>query len=265
MIREVGTLVQLRTVIKDLAGAAVNTPTLTLSVTAPDLTTSAPAVTNTASSGLYTATLLPTQVGLYRYTWTASGTVVDVQSDQLSVIAAQRALVCSLEELKHHINRFDAGDDAALRSILIASTDWVEWRIGGPLARTSFTERLRTAGTHLQQRHHPLVTVTSVTPQYGGALPASSYAVDTTNSQIELLYGGYGWYTVVYAAGPAGIAENVKLAGQEVARHLWRVRNGTAGRGTPDDDVIMTPMGFAVPRRAEELLAARDMAIPGFA
>lgn len=177
-------------------------------------------------------------------------------------------LVATLAEFKTHLN-YGTGtnDDTELTVHLTAASQWVESYV--VLAATSFTERLYSNGCYLKQRHHPLTAVTSVTPQDGTALSASAYIVDTTNSFIEFRWGGVGagWYTVVYTAGLSTIKEHVKLAGLEVARHLWNVQNGSAGRGRPAEDLVPTPFGFAVPNRAIELIEANpDLNImPGFA
>lgn len=268
MIREVGTQIQLATVVRDLNGTPTNAPTLVLSVTRPDATTTAPGVTNTGAGGIYTASYTIDQAGLYRYSWTASAGLVDVQSDQFSAISPQRALVASLEEFKLRLNRSDITDDVEFRSHLHSATDWAEWRLSGPLALTSYTERLRCSGYIIRQRHHQLVSVTSVTPQDGVALDPAGYITDTTNSYIELRWvaaGGPAWYTVIYSAWLGAMSEATKLAGLEVAAHLWNVQNGSAGRGNPPDDLIDTPLGFAVPRRAEEMISSHPNLMPGFA
>jgi hypothetical protein len=175
-------------------------------------------------------------------------------------------LVATLQEFKDWI-KYGSGttDDDELTLALTAASSWVEWRQSGPLSVTPFTERLHSSGEFLQPRKQPLVAVTSVTPQDGAALAASSYIVDTTNGFIQFRYGGWasGWYTVAYTAGLAVIPERVKLAGMETSRHLWLVRNGSAARGYPGDDLVQTPLGFAVPARAEELMAANPDGTPG--
>lgn len=175
-------------------------------------------------------------------------------------------LVADLDEFKDHLN-YGTGttDDVELTMHLTAASRWAESYV--ILAPTVFTERIWASGCYLNQRHHPLTAVTSVTPQDGTALPATSYIVDTTNSFIELRFEGYGWYTTVYTAGLTVITDNVKLAGMEVGRHLWEIQNGSGGRGRRPEDLVPTPFGFAVPNRAIELIESDpDLhAKPGFA
>lgn len=263
MLREVGTQIQLSTVVKDLTGTAVNTPTVTLSITKPDASTTAPSVTNTGTGGVYTAQVTPDQAGLWLYKWTASGAVTSVQSDQLTVVASQRALVASMEEFKNELNRTDSFDDADLRPRLVAATDWAEWAIGGPLSIQTFTERLNITGDTIVPIFRPLVSVTSLTPDQGSAIDSTGYIVDTALGIVRLRWAlGWSTYTLVYRAGLSSVSERVKEAGLIVAKHLWQTRNGGGGRNSPDD-LILTGLGFAVPRRAMEMIG-KDM-IPGIA
>lgn len=169
------------------------------------------------------------------------------------------ALVATLAEFKAWLNRSDATDDTELTTVLTAASEWVEWRIGGPLAVTGFTESIRCPnGWALVPHNKPLVSVTSITWERTGAisLDPTAFKVDTDANLIRFYWGVQtGWYVVVYTAGLASIPSRVKTAGLEVARHLWLVQNGSSGRGYPGDE-MPTPMGFAIPRRAEELLAA---------
>lgn len=168
------------------------------------------------------------------------------------------ALVATLAEFKAWLNRNDATDDTELTTVLTAASNWVEWRIGGPLAVTAYTETLRCVNQWaIVPTKKPLVSVTSVTWERTGAsaIDSTAYKVDTDNNMIRFYWGvQVGWYVVVYTAGLSSVNERVKTAGLEVARHLWLVQNGSSGRGFPGDEVV-TPLGFAVPRRAEELLA----------
>jgi len=177
------------------------------------------------------------------------------------------ALVATLAEFKAWLNRADATDDTELTTVLTAASLWVEWRIGGPLTVTGYTETLRCAnGWAIIPSKKPLATVTSITWERTGssALDATAYKVDTDANLIRFYWGVQaGWYVVVYTAGLASIPDRVKTAGLEVARHLWLVQNGSSGRGFPGDE-MPTPLGFAIPRRAEELLVPNGP-VMGFA
>lgn len=252
------------------------TTATTLLVTAPDNTTSGPATSTSNGGATWTATVTYTQSGWYLLKWTVTGKGAGVQYQMVYVSGAPvvpaSGLVCSLEQFKNWLqfplNDYSRDDD--LFVALSSASDWAAWRLGGPLSVKTFTERLYANGCYIQQKHHPLATVTSITPQDGTALPATAYIVDTTNSQIELRGAYYGWHTVVYTAGLSSVTPRQRLAGMEVGKHLWLVQNGSGGRGFNADEVVPTPFGFAVPNRAEELMSAdpdyRDVAgIAGFA
>lgn len=254
MIYDIGDKVTLSTVVRDDTGTPVNTPTLVIAVTKPDgtLVAPAPTVTNTAAGGVYTAPVTVDQAGTWAYVWTASGTVIAVEPGQFSVQAA-RVLVASMEEFKAHLNRTDAVDDLELRTHLSAATDWVEDEIGGPVTPTSFTEVHTGVVGELVPRKRPLISITSITPYLGTALGAAAYRADTDLSVIFFRYASGTEYTLIYRAGLSVIPERVKLAGLIVAAHLWETQNGFGGRRNADE-LATTGLGFAVPRRAMQLL-----------
>jgi hypothetical protein len=259
VIYDIGDAVKLSTVLKDDTGSLTNTAGMSVTVTKPDGTSVSPAVTNTNAAGVYTAPVTVDQAGTWTYVWTASGTVVAVEPGQFTV-RAQTVYVVSLEELKAQLNRTDSADDVELRGYLASATRYVEWRSGGPIAVQTFTERHFVTGPTITPRRRPLVSITSITPDFGQALDTSTYIADTDANQIMLYYTVLpGWHTIVYRAGWAVPNENQKLAGMIVAQHLWDTQNGFAGRRNADD-YVTTGLGFAVPRRAEQLLAPDEIA-----
>lgn len=166
-------------------------------------------------------------------------------------------LVATLAEFKDWLKYgTDTANDTKLTTALTAASQWVEWRIGGPLTVTSFTEHVKTVGNWITPANRPIQSVTSITPDLGSAYSATWYTIDGSRNAIYSYYGWYsGYATLVYTAGLTAILERHKIAGMEVGRHLWTIQNGSSARGYPGDDLIPTPMGFAIPRRAEEMLA----------
>lgn len=258
MIYDIGDKVLLSTTVEDDTGTAVNTPTLVIAVTKPDGTTVSPAptVTNSGSGGIYTAAVTVDAAGTWTYAWTASGTVTAVEPGQFTVCSAT-VYVASLEELKHQLRRTDSADDLELRGHLASATRYVEKRLGGPVSVQTFTERHLVTGPSIVPRRRPLVSVTSITPDLGSALTSDAYVVDTDLNQIILRYGAIAWYTLVYTAGLAQVSENAKLAGLIIAQHLWETQNGGGGRRT--QDTVPSGLGFAIPRRAAEMLDVDEM------
>jgi hypothetical protein len=258
VIYDIGDKVTLSTTVKDDTGALANA-TMAIAVTKPDGTAASPSAPANPSTGAYKSTVVVDQAGTWTYVWTASGTVVAVEPGQFTV-RSQTVYVVSMEELKTQLRRTDDADDLALRSCLASATRYVEHRVGGPVSVQSFTERHYVTGFTLIPRRRPLVSVTSITPDFGTALDPGAYTADTDANQIVFYYGIWPtWHTVVYRAGRAQPTENIKLAGLIVAQHLWETQNGFAGRRNTDD-FIQTGLGFAVPRRAEQLLAPEEMA-----
>lgn len=257
MSYDVGDLVTLSTVVRDASGALVNTPTLTIAVTKPDGTvlTPAPTVTNTGTNGLYTAPLTVTAAGIWTYLWTSAGTVVGTDSGQIEVRAA-RQLVASIEEFKGHTRFTTTVDDGRLLDCLVGVTDLMEEWVG-PVTPREFTEKHMVRGRVITPRHHPLVSVESITPHEGTAWDTSQYDVDT---ELNLIYLATTYSrllcTLVLTAGHDPWPGRLKLAGLIVAQHEWSVRNGNGGRPSPDMDALaMVPgTGYLVPHRALELM-----------
>lgn len=258
MIYDIGDQVEVSVVITDDTGTPVNTPTLTLAVAKPDGTAvdPAPTVTNTGSGGVYTAATVVDQAGTWTYAWTASGTVVAVIPGQLDV-RSPGVYVASLQELKKQLRRTDDADDPELRGHLASATRYVEKRLGGPVGVQQFTERHLVTGPTVIPRRRPLVSVTSITPDCGAALTSDVYVADVDLSQIVIRCGPLGWYTLVYSAGFAQPGENAKLAGLIIAQHLWETQNGIAGRR--GQETVPSGLGFAIPRRAAEMLDVDEM------
>lgn len=172
-------------------------------------------------------------------------------------------LVATLDDLKAHLNITSStpAQDDELTHVLIAVSELVAKIIGGPLAVTTITARYNTAGTVLIPSQRPLVSVVSATADWGGTVDASSYTVDTYGGTITGLYGTWGAGTLVYTAGLSQVPERVRLAGLIIAKHLWETQRGAGRPG--DNDEFVPAAGFAIPRRAEELLQYDQ--IPGIA
>lgn len=74
------------------SNGALATATVTLSVTAPDGTTSAPSVT-TSTTGVYNATVTTDQIGLWFYTWSVTGAVPDDEVPGQFTVATRAPLI----------------------------------------------------------------------------------------------------------------------------------------------------------------------------
>lgn len=86
-----------------LAAGVPSTATVALVVTAPDGTTSSPSITHTAPNQ-YDAAFTASQAGVWYWTWTASGNVVDSESDQITAVAPGPPLYAPLALLRKACN-----------------------------------------------------------------------------------------------------------------------------------------------------------------
>lgn len=282
MIYDVGDEATVTTELRDIAGTPTDA-TVSISVTAPDDTTSTPNVVGNGGTGLYKSSFPVTQAGTWRYKWTASGAISAVDGGQLEVVVVGRVLVAGLDELRAQLDRSDFSDDAELRLYLEAATSQVEWLIG-PLSRTTITERT-TALARISLRRFPVAEIISVKPVYGGvvgsALDVADYWLDVPLNEIAFTptwrngymglssrHGG-AEYEVEYVIGRTSIAADIKLAGLIIAQHLWSVQNARFTLNAPGEDELapIPGSGFMVPYRALELLRPYTsiLTVPGIA
>lgn len=73
-------------------------------------------------------------------------------------------------------------------------------------------------------------------------------------------------YNQGYAVAPANVNATHKLGARIILRQLWLSdqQGNRPAFGQPDNDVVSTPSGFLIPRRAFELLSRPTTAMPGF-
>ncbi|MGZ4663718.1 MAG: hypothetical protein ACXV5Q_01360 [Frankiaceae bacterium] len=263
--------------------------TVTLVVTAPDGTTSSPAVSN-PSTGNYTATYLPTLNGLHSYRWAATGAAIAADT-QTFVIGG----LVSLSEARTHLSipSSDTSNDAKLQGFIDACTSAVE-DITGPILPRSIVGEVHDGGSPLLTlRFAPVISIQSVTeyvgvtayaltsqPQgsttgfYGYDLVDTNGGVlvrrDSTGNPIAFQGGRYG-VTVSYTAGYSIVPNAVRLGALMLIQHWWDSTQQGFGAGggafSPDDGTTNMP-GFAVPNFvAQQLttLPSSKSKIPGIA
>lgn len=256
----IGTTVTVQVVARDLAGTPINTPTVTLTVTAPDGTVAAPiTASNTLAGGIYTATVAATQVGTYVLAWVGTGGLAD--TDQFTVRDAAARLI-SLGEAKKQLNIpvTTTSDDLELEDYIDTITAVVE-DITGPMIRRTIVETLWVTGPTVVLGYAPVITLTSVAAaQTGWTAPLlADLIVDGPTGILRWAAGGYGTVglmTFTYAAGRTVIPAAVGLAGRIILAHMWETQHNADG-GRPAfgrDDLPQPGLGFSVPNRAVELL-----------
>lgn len=249
----------------------VDATTVQLLVGLPDGTTVTVVPTRT-STGTYSASYTPTQVGRHDIRWVATGLGARTHVDVLNVAPARSVSLVSLAEFKAHLNLEDTAEDEEIRYYLEAATGVVERHVGQVVARRSVTETHR-LGWHpggrrgLVLRQGPVISLTAISTNGGTVLDPAGYVVDTVSGEVRSTVGGglgglSGDVTVTYVAGYAATPPHMILAAQIIAEHLWQTqRVQTVGRGPGfgggEVNVAPSGMGYAIPNRALELLGGR--------
>jgi hypothetical protein len=260
--------------VSSLAGA-----TVALTVTAPDGTTSTPAV---AVNGVTaTATVPATKAGAYLLVWSVTGAVTDAQQDQFTAVAASLGLL-SITDLRDQLNISpdDNTSTARLRRFLQSAADVVQ-NITGPILPLPITRQFDGENSFIVLPERWVKSVTemhetrgitnyTLTEQpLGQSVDAFGYTWDRqTNKIIRRAYGGavalfppgLGVVSISYTAGMDTIPQDVSDATGELIRHWWshgqQPFRGTFQATTGDDDGgTITVMGYAVPNRVNEMLA----------
>lgn len=264
---DLGSVYQVAVDVVDASGAAVNPDTATLTITLPDDSTVTPAVPTPTTVGQLRVNYVTTQVG--RHLWrmvttnpiTAYSEVFDVR-DQAPVA------IVSLADTKKQLNITDTGDDDELRGFITGGSLGVERELGRIVARRSFTER-RTADSNgrVLLSNVPILALTSAQSSDGSTTwDVANLDVDQASGLVAVKSGAplSGDVDFVYTAGLRIVPDDYQLATLIVIQHLWETQRGRYGSvaGGSQEPEYMTGRGFALPRRALELL---DTTLPGIA
>ncbi len=252
---DLGDVVPLSVQITDDAGAPADATAVTVSVTAPGGTVTAPAVVN-AATGTYTATYTPSAVGVYAVKWTATGVNACVSTDVFTV-SDYTAGVISLAEAKAHLNISTPASDAELRDFIEVATAAAEQVSGRALAPRTVVETTQGNGAGaLIVATPPVASVESVT-EHGVSVPADNYRIIANGQLLERISGAWSSaansIVVTYTAGVTGSDLAVtKHAVKEMLRHLWVTQRG-GGRPARDGE-MMVGAGYSFPNRVLQLL-----------
>lgn len=153
----------------------------------------------------------------------------------------------TLAELKAHLNITSSTHDVELDTHLAAAVDTVEGMVGAVASR-AVVQTVRASGGTVVLSTSPVLSVQSLT----SAGVAVTYRADLP---AGLLYDvtPTGDVVVSYTVGRSPVPAAIRLAILVVAAHLWRTQQGSSPSQFQDAEDV-TPMGFAVPNRAVELL-----------
>ena len=255
---DLGDLYPLTVDIADSDGNPANASAVTLTITLPDLTTASPSVSN-PSTGRYQVDYATAQAGRHVARWVATGTNAATHAEVFNVAPASPGAIIGLGEAKKHLNMSltKTGDDEELREVIEGATSVVE-DVVGPVVVRSFTDQDTEGGPFLVLDNAPAVSLTSVTAVLTGG---TSYDVlgldlDGEHGVIHRLDGGRfcGPLRIVYIAGRPIVPNNIIEGTKVIVGHAWDTQRGQLGRTGfgGDSDLVPTPSGFLVPRRAME-------------
>lgn len=266
------------TTYNDASGDPEDAASVTLAITKPDGTTvtPAPTLTHVTGSGVWTYNYPTTAAGRHRYAFTVTGTATvagGVDTGTFDVWPADPRFIVDVSEIREELSVRTGSvvDEDELRLYCAAATQLVEEIAGTVLAMTLVeTHNGGKAAVLLEERP---TAITSVVVD-GTALDAADYTADLASG---IVYAGgsrtptsFAWgrqnVVVTYTAGASTVDANVVLAARIIIAHLYQVgQQGRRGRNS-NDDVVVLASGFAVPRRAVELVRnRRAYRMPGFA
>lgn len=254
----------------DSAGAPANVGTIgQATITRPDGTTTTVTPTSTGT-GTYQAAVTSSMAGRWRCTFTGSGANSGALpwSDVADVWPADPRLIISLADAKAELNmpaNHTVNDDE-LRLYIAATTAIVE-EIAGRVLTATITETHDggKAAVLLDERPTAITSVTvngAATTDYTPNLTAGIVYAGSQSSPSSFAYGRQN-VVVAYTVGASSIDPSVVAAARIIAAHLYAV--GQQGRRKDSADIVVAS-GYAVPKRALELLRGRSSyRMPGIA
>lgn len=276
---DVGGVQTLTLTVTDAAGNPVDAGAIALAITdATGAVTNAGGITHVAATGVYTYDFAVIRPGRHSYRWVGTGANAGVYTDIFHALDADPRFLLSLDDARAQLRKQSSNtvDDDQLRLYLASVTAIVEDVVGAQVATTGTT--IAGGGASAILLPEQVTAVTQVTENGVVLTAGSDYTVD---AQAGIVYRGttlapYSFIAgrdniiITWTAG-AGDAENVRLAARIILRHLWKAdqegggRPGVGGSGV-NPDTVQTPSGFAIPRRAMQLLTPNDDdRMPGFA
>ena len=167
----------------------------------------------------------------------------------------------------------DVSNDADLLATYIPAVTFIVEELAGPQTSHIGDSWTADGGTSSILLPTAVTAVTSVVENGLALVAESGYFVDlvdgivTRGSRLVPLIFLPGRQNVVVTYSAVVVAAaNVKLAARIILAHLWQADQQGARPQfwTNDVEVVMTPSGYAIPRRAYELLRPSSN-VPGFA
>ncbi|MFD9943200.1 hypothetical protein ACFWYW_14595 [Nonomuraea sp. NPDC059023] len=246
-----------------LDGVLVTPQSITLTIRLPDGSTAGPFIPEQAGVGQYRHDHPAITAGRHVARWLTTGpATADEEPFDVAALWSEAGII-SLTDAKNHLKipLTDTTHDADISEWIRASAVIIEHHVGAALP-TARTEQLRGGTRHLLLAHRPVLQIDSVTLPGGGTLPPAGYELDAEAGVLTRMAGAHeshwehGHITISYTAGRREILAHIRLAARIIVAHQWETRRGRMGgaRAAGADEVWDPRMGYAIPRRALELL-----------
>lgn len=166
-----------------------------------------------------------------------------------------------IDDAKRHLKIGVDTYDTQLQEVIDAAEAAIAVKCG-PLASTTYTERLSTSGgPALVLKHTPVLSLTSITQVPNGVLPVDDFMVDEDSGVVERVLWPYFWagrYDIEYEAGRADVPPDLLEAIRELVRYLWEPQRGgstrTGSRPVESDPVAAAGAGIERLRRVQDLI-----------
>lgn len=251
MTVDLGDVVSLSVEVRDPAGVLADAGAVACTVTAPDGSTSSPAVSS-PSTGVYVASFAPALAGAHGVRWVATGANASSFSDGFTVLPSSVPLL-GLSDVKARLNATSSVNDEELRRVVVAATGRAEAEVGRALASRSVVQVI-----DLSDRPRPLAVVPTPALLSVSAVTLDGAAVSdfevAGSGQAVRRTGGGVWDGLVSVSGVVGVAGGELAVAQqavlELVAHLWETQRAPAGRNPQ----APTGMGYALPNRVLEML-----------
>lgn len=225
----IGQPIRLSTTVRNSSGALADPTGLSVTITAPDNTTSTltyPATITKDTTGTYHADVTTgiSAAGRYRYVWTATGSNAGVDFDVFDVFdPATYPRLVSFADAKEFLRLSGTSDDARLDRMI----GWASARILREYWATpgTVTERVQIDPVGFVLSTTPVRAVTAIT-----AVVPNSAAIAYTDAVVTNPYGGTvefattstsGIYDVTYTVGANEVPPGVVGACETLLRHWW--------------------------------------------
>lgn len=226
MSYDLGDAVPLRIEVRNPTTGALTSATVTITLTAPDGTSSSPDIAN-PSTGIYRASPTVDQLGLWVGAWTTSGTVVTVTPFSFSVGPATVTEYTTAAVVKGMIGKTTADDrDDLIIQAIAAASRMIDQRCG----RRFYADATATARTFIAHDRHLSVgdaqslriddfvsssgvTVETKTSFTGSWTTVTGWEPGPDNADAD----GMPWTEVVYQAGWLGDTTKIRVT----ARWGW--------------------------------------------